>query len=237
MSAPPTAPGRSRRRRAWWTLGAVVLVVGVVVGGPWAYARFLAPVPPAPLVLEEEDEPATQQGPVDVDGPWTVGPGSQAGYRLDEILSGEPVTVVGRTEDVTGTLEVADGVLTSARVTVDVATVVTDESARDAYFRRALDTSTYPHAVFELDAPVDVSAVGASPQRTPLALSGTFTLHGHQVAAVLEAVARRTPEGIVVAGSLPVVLEDHGLTAPDLPFVTVEPAGTVEVLLVLVPAS
>ena len=208
-------------------------VVAAITGGPWVYARFLAPEPPAPLtagtVMTASPPPAPAV--VDPDGEWTVAEGSEAGYRIDEVLSGQDVVVVGRTPDVSGSLTVTDGVLTQARVVVGVETITTSESARDAYFRRALDTSTYPEATFELAEPVDVAAVGGSQEEVAVDLPGTVTLRGVSVPTTVQAVARLGPDGLEVAGSAPVTLADFGLTAPKLPFVTVAPTGTIEVLL------
>lgn len=224
------------RRRIIRTLAAVVVVVGLIAGGPWVYARLLAPQPADPLMLtapvtEPTGEPV--DGPLDVDGTWRVSEGSQAGYRLHEVLSGQPVTVVGRTTAVNGTLTVAGSVLTDAEITVDVASVSTDESARDAYFRRALDTTTHPVATFTLTEPVDVSGLGSSDRPVSVAANGTLTLHGVSRPVTVALEARWVPGGIEVAGTVPITLADHGLPAPDLRFVTVEPAGTVEMLLTL----
>ncbi len=242
MSAPPPAPQLPPEHRRRWlvtTLVAVVVAVALIVGGPWLYARVLAPEARAPLTLTTPTatpsaDPDAPPAPVDVDGTWQVGAGSAAGYRLGEVLSGEQVTVVGRTEQVTGSVTVQGGQLAQASVTVDTASIATDESARDAYFRRALDTTTFPEATFELTGPVDVSAVGTA--TTPVAVSapGTLTFHGVSQPVTAELQVQRTAEGIEVAGQVPVELEAFGLDAPDLGFVTVEPTGAVELLLVLV---
>lgn len=228
---------RSGRRRALVTVVVVLAVVAGITGGPWVYARFIAPEPPAPLTVGTAMTTSPPPAPavVDPDGTWTVGEGSEAGYRLDEVLSGQDVVVVGRTSQVSGSLTVEGNVLTQARVVVDVASITTPESARDAYFRRALDTSTYPEATFELGDPVDVSAVGGPGDGVTVELAGTITIRGTSVPTTVQAVVHLGPDGLEVAGSAPVTLADFGLTAPDLPFVTVAQTGTIEVLLVLEP--
>lgn len=241
-AAPPPAPQLPPEHRRRWlvtTLVAVVVAVGLIVGGPWFYARVLAPEARAPLTLTTPTatptaEPDVPPATLDVEGAWQVGAGSAAGYRLGEVLSGEQVTVVGRTEQVTGSATVTAGQLTEATVVVDAASIATDESARDAFFRRALDTTTFPEATFVLAAPVDVSAVGTAVGPVAVTASGTLTFHGVSQAVTAELQVQRTAEGIEVAGQVPVTLEAFGLEAPDLGFVTVEPAGAVELLLVLV---
>lgn len=232
----PTAapPEHVVRRRVLVTLGVVLVVVGLLAGGPWVYAQIFAPEAPPPLELTDPVQPESVvvvPGPLDVDGTWLVDATSEAGYRLGEILSGQPVTVVGRTDQVTGSLTVEGETLTAAEVVVDVAAVTTDESARDAYFRRALNTSTHPQAVFRLAAPVDVAGLADAEEGVPLEVPGVLVLHGVERPVTASLVAQRAGEGLEVAGTVPVVLADHGLTPPELGFVTVEPEGTVEVLL------
>ena len=225
---------KGRRRRRLMLAGAVAVVaIAAVVAGPGLYARFLAPEPPSALGLAAPAGGQPQNGasgPVE-DGAWQVSEGSEAGYRLDEVLSGQPVTVVGRTEQVTGTLVVEDGALVRAEVVVDVASITTDEPARDGYFRRALDVTDVPEARFTLTEPVDLSPLGEDGLLEVEAV-GTFTLHDITRPATVALEARRTADGgVEVAGSIPVVLTDHDLTAPDLGFVQVEPEGLVEMLL------
>ena len=149
------------------------------------------------------------------------------------MLYNEQVTVVGRTESVAGVVVIEEGLLTEVRVVVDVGSIETDESARDAFFRRALDTTRFPEAVFELTEPVDVSAIGLS--NSPLLTEGvgTLALHGiiQPVTAVLE--VQRTVDGVEVLATVEVFLSDFELSAPDLGWVVVEPIGTVEALLQL----
>lgn len=51
------------------------------------------------------------------------------------MLNGADVTVVGRTEEVTGDVTIADGELSAGTVEVDVASITTDSDRRDSYFR------------------------------------------------------------------------------------------------------
>ena len=69
--------------RAHWKaylVGAVVLVAALAVGGPLVYARWIAPEAAAPLSVGTTPPTAA---PVDdaLATAYTVGPGSQAGYR------------------------------------------------------------------------------------------------------------------------------------------------------------
>lgn len=230
------AAEQPQHERRWLvvTVVGVLLAVGLVVGGPWFYAHFLVREAPDPLMLTTPEVVRTvPQGPADIDGAWEIQPGSEAGYRLGEVLYDTEVTVVGRTESVAGVVVISDGVLVEARVVVDVGSITTDESARDAFFRRALDTTTHPEAVFELTEPVDVSPIGLADQ--PLAVHGvgTLTLHGVTRPATATLEVQRTVDGVEVLATIDLILADFDLIAPDLGWVVVEPAGTVEALLQL----
>lgn len=223
-----------RRRFLTVTVIAVLVTVAAVTGGPWVWTRLVeAPAPP-PLELTSPTAtvPAATPDP-DPDGAWTVTEGSEAGYRIGEVLTGEQVEVVGRTEQVTGTATVTDGQLTAAQVTVDASTLTTDQSARDLYVTRALNTSVHQHATFELSGAVDVSALATSTGPVTVQAPGRLTIAGVQLDVVAELEVQHVDGGLEVAGRVPVALADLGLTAPDLGFVTVEPTGAVEILLVL----
>lgn len=228
-------PPEHRRRWLILTVVGVVLAVGAVTGGPWVYAMVTAEPPPEPLELSTPSpEPVVDpDAPIDPDGAWSVQEGSEAGYRIGEVLNGKQVEVVGRTQTVTGTVTIADGTLTSVLITVDAASLTTDSSARDVYVRRALDTSTYPEATFELAEPVDVAAIGTEPSPVTVEVPGRLTIAGTAVEVTAELRVQRTVDGLEVVGVLPVALADLGLAVPDLGFVTVEPKGSVELRLVL----
>lgn len=234
------SPDERDRRRRWVLRSAVgvVVTVALVAGVPWVYARLLAPSRPAPLALSHAAASQAAEPPVPaavepgwLDGPWVVAAGSEAGYRLGEVLSGEPATVVGRTDDVSGSLEVHGGALVAAEVAVEVTTISTDESARDAYTRLALDATEHPVATFVLTETVDVTALATTADPVTLTVPGELELHGQARPVVAELQVRRTADGVEVAGQVPVVLADHGLRAPDLGFVTVDPEGLVEMRL------
>ncbi len=234
--ADPSVHAAHRRRALVRTIIGIGLALAVIVGGPFVYARFFAPEPADPLALTEPTPSASPEVPtgvVDIDGVWRVLEGSEAGYRLGEVLSGQDVTVVGRTERVTGTVTITGGALAAATVTVDAGTISTDEAARDAFFRRALDTSEFPQATFVLTQPVDVSAIGQSDQPLTVAAAGDLTFHGLTRPVTAELEAQRTVDGVEVVGRIPVTLADFELTAPDLGWVVVEPTGVIEVRLLL----
>lgn len=219
------------RGRIWWFLGGgVALLVLALVAGPLIYAALDEDAPPAQTV---EAQPEGAELSAETDGTWTVGPGSTAGYRVDEVLNGVDNTVAGTTGEVTGTVVVEGGSLTSAEMTVDIASIATDNGRRDGYFRdNVMDVGQFPTATFAVTEPVQLPELTGTPVTVPV--TGELTVKGttREVQAELSAV--RTPDGVDVSGSIPVTFADHGIEPPNLGFVRVEDAGAVEFLLHLV---
>lgn len=229
------ASATPHRRRLVLTVVGVVLAAVLLTGGPWVLSRVLSDTAEEPLALSSAvEQPATDPDePIDLEGTWTIAEGSQAGYRIDEVLAGDEVEVVGRTDQVSGSATISDGELVAAEAVVQVAGITTDQSARDVYFQRALDTTTYPEATFSLTEPVDVAEVGTSTEPVTVEAVGELTIGGTAVDVTAQLEVQRTDAGLEVAGQVPVELTDLGLTAPDLGFVTVSSDASIEMLLIL----
>lgn len=234
---------RKRTTVIAWTVGTLaVLGLAAFIFGPGIYARYAESVVDAPPSISAA--PSSPEGTAapgeaeDFAGQWSVGAGSYAGYRVDEVLRGEDVTVTGRTERVTGNVTVDSSgndagalTLTSAEVVVDVGSIATNEPPRDAYFRdTALQVSEFPTATFTLAEPVDL----ASPvdgQAQTVDAEGNLTLHGVTQPVTVELQAALAGSGAQVAGSIPITFSDFAVDAPSLGFVEVENAGAVEFLV------
>lgn len=217
--------------------GLGVLAAGAVaaIAGPAIYRDFIASEPaPAPELQAEQNllEPAgAPLDPASLVGTWEVGTGSEAGYRVDEVLHGTDVTVTGRTEEVTGSLTVADDGLTleTAELSVDVASIATDSAQRDAYFRdRALRADEFPAATFTLAEPVALEVPPAASAITEATATGDLTIAGVTNRVTADVQVRSDGETVEVAGSIPVTFADYGVEAPNLGFVQVEPEGRIE---------
>ncbi|SFE06010.1 YceI family protein [Blastococcus tunisiensis] len=210
-------------RRAWVLLAIpVVLVLGLVLG-PLAYAALQDDAPPAATVQAQPSGAELSSG---TDGSWTVSDGSTAGYRVDEVLNGADVTVAGTTGQVSGSVVVEGGALESAEVVVDVASVPTDSARRDAYFRDSImDVGTHPTATFTVTGPVQLPELSGTPVTVPV--TGELTLAGETRAVQVDLSVVRTPEGVDVSGSIPVVFTDFAIEPPNLGFVRVDDQGTV----------
>lgn len=229
--------------RAHWKaylLGAVVLVALLAVGGPFVYARYIAPEAPAPLSVSAPPTAAPATAPVAALAPaYAVAPGSQAGYRVGELLYGQRVDAVGRTPDVTGSVRLAGTRVTAGEITVDVRTVASDQSRRDDYFTdNIMQTARYPNAVFTLTQPVDLGAEFAAGNRRTADATGTLTVKDVTREVTFPLTALRSGDTIDVSGSVPVTFTDFGIEPPNFgDVVKVDPTGEVEFLVKLNPRS
>ncbi|GGU34603.1 YceI family protein [Nocardioides albus] len=216
------------RTKAAVGIGAVVVVVGGVAAifGPGWYADRAEDAADEPT-LSASAAPAEA---TDSNGTWTVSDGSFAGYRVDEVLQGEDVTVTGRTEDVTGQVTIAEGEVTDASIEVKTATIATDSDRRDDYFRNnAIQAEEFPTATFELTEPAAIEE-GA----TEVELVGDLTVRGETRPVTVDAeVGGDSADALQVVGSVPVTFADFGIEAPNLGFVRVEDAGSIEFSLAL----
>ncbi|XXK71524.1 YceI family protein [Clavibacter michiganensis] len=157
-----------------------------------------------------------------------MGGSSYAGYRVDEVLNGTPVTVNGRTDAVTGDITVAGSQVTKGTMTVDVTQIHTDQPPRDAYFQNeAMKTGDFPTATFTLTQPIAADGVEAGVPAT-YDVTGDLTLHGVTKSVTAQMQASFTSDGGQIVGSIPITFQDFGVQAPSLGFVTVEDHGSVE---------
>jgi polyisoprenoid-binding protein YceI len=222
--------------------GVLVLGATAAIAGPIVYRDLIvgeadaAPtVTAAPTPTDATTDAAVDS--TDLTGDWVVADGSFAGYRVDEVLNGTDVTVTGRTEDVTGSLTVDGLELTEAEFTVDVASIATDSSSRDSYFRdNALRVSEFPTATFVLTDTVSATAPPVVGEVQTVTATGDLTIAGVTRPVTVELQAVLNAADGQVAGSIPITFADFGVEAPNLGFVSVEPEGFIEFSLVISPA-
>ncbi|HET9443600.1 MAG TPA: YceI family protein [Acidimicrobiales bacterium] len=234
-------------RKRWlpWVLAAPITLVVIVPVAVWTYLNVVRDDAPDRLTLDAGAgegtattaagaTPATAAPGAPLDGVWKVGAGSTAGYRVKEILFGQDATAVGRTDDVTGQIEVAGTTVTSASFTVDMTTVASDESRRDNQFRgRIMDVARFPTSTFVLTAPVSVGALPGEGEQVTVEATGDLTLRGTTRRVTVDLGAQRSGGGIRVAGSIPVVFGEWGIPNPSFGPAEVGDRGELEFLLVL----
>jgi polyisoprenoid-binding protein YceI len=225
-----------RRPRTWLiAIPIAVLLVGVV--GPWVYINFIKDDPPERLSFDDvpSDTSSTQSGESardSIEGSWSVAAGSQAGYRVKEILFGQDTEAVGRTQAVTGTLAIDGTTVTTAEFTVDLTTVTSDESRRDNQFQgRIMDTATFPTATFVLTQPIELDAVPANLEEITAPAVGDLMLRGVTHEVTFDVVARRDGAQFQVDASIPIVFDDYDIPEPSFGPAQVGDDGEIEVLL------
>ncbi|OQJ58466.1 YceI family protein [Clavibacter michiganensis] len=193
-------------------LGTSAAVVVVLVSAPPRSAprstatRSSAPLrPPRP----SRPTPPTPRSTRATCREWQIGTGSTAGYRVAEVLNGTDVTVVGKTEDVTGDVTVDGSTLTAATVKVDVASIATDAAPRDEYFRgTAMEVSEYPDATFTLHAAGRRGRARERPGR-----DGRRDRRAHDARRDADRTvplqAALSGDGVQISGSIPVTFSDY----------------------------
>jgi polyisoprenoid-binding protein YceI len=218
-----------------YVVGVVALVVLLGVGGPFVYTRWIAGDAAAPLAVSAS-EAATPTG--ELASAYTVGDGSEAGYRVGELLGGQRVDAVGRTPDVTGTVALSGTRVTSGEVTVQLSTVTSDQTRRDGQFTGSImETATYPTATFTLTGPLELGADFANGTSTTVTATGTLTLKDVTREVSFPLTAVRDGANLDVSGSIPVTFTDFGIDPPSIgDFVKVDETGQVEFLLTLSPS-
>ena len=225
--------------------GIVVAVVAVaLVAGPWVYINLVREPAPERLLdeattgtvatsdtTESSGAPATSLD--DPSGTWQVTNTSQVGYRVDEVLFGQKVTAVGRTNAVTGSLVIDDGVVASGQFVVDMTTVKSDEPKRDAQFEsRIMDVINYPTATFVLTSPITLASTSTT-SSTMNTATGELTLRGTTKPVSVSVVSEVRDGRIMVTGEFTVIFSEWGIPNPSIPGISTEDFGLLEFQLVL----
>jgi polyisoprenoid-binding protein YceI len=217
-------------RRLIIVAAALILVVAGV------FAVFIlrgSDAPPPPTLTAEETATAI---PAAGATSWQVAAGDETfvGYRVrEEFASIGVADAVGRTGEVTGTVDVDGDQLTAATLETDMTTLRSDEARRDDALRtRGIETDSFPTSEFELTEPVDVT-------RRNQRVRGELTLHGEtQPIAVRVSAQRLGSQAIELVGEAPIAFADFQIEPPSVAgVVTVEDQGTLEFKIRLRPAG
>jgi polyisoprenoid-binding protein YceI len=221
--------------RKRWLVAAVVLALALAVGGPYIYINLIQGDAPDRLDVATRQAAAATTGASPsgwLDGTWTAGSGSQAGYRVKEVLLGQNTEAVGRTTAVTGQLAASGTQVRSGSFTVDLTKVTSDEQRRDGQFQgRIMDTASYPTATFKLLEPITLRSVPADGATVTATASGELALHGTTKPVTVQVSAQRTGDSSQVSGTIPVAFSDYNIPNPSFGPVTTEDHGEIEFLL------
>lgn len=204
-------------------IGAVV--VGVVViglAGVFIYARVTDDDTPAKTV-DNAAAPTDCQSATSVDGSWTVSPGSEVGYQVEEelALGAATTTAQGRTSDVTGSMTINGTTVSTAEFTAQMDTVKSSESRRDNQFRtRIMDVAQYPTASFTLTSPIDLGNIPSEGEKVTTNANGNLTIRGVTQPVTVELHAQRAGCEVRVDAQIPIEFADFGIPEASFP-----PAG------------
>jgi polyisoprenoid-binding protein YceI len=221
----------------------LAIVVVAAIAGPFIYIHFIEGTPPAKLALPSTSTTSangstssTSPGATkSLEGTWNVGPGSVAGYRVGEILIGQSTTAVGRTSQVWGSLTIASNMVTAGTITVNMASVESDQAQRNAQFAgRIMDVAKYPTATLVLTKPIVLGTNLATGSVQHYPASGQLTMHGVTNPVSFEVSAVKTSSGVAALAQIPILFSSFGIANPSVGgLVNTSSAGTIEVLLSL----
>ena len=179
-----------------------------------------------------------------IDGTWTVdtsigsfsfedASSSFVGFRVAEELASIGATeAVGRTPDVSGTIEIEGTALVGASIEADFTAIVSNDDRRNSKIQGALETSQFPTATFVLAEPVDFGSIPGEGESISVTATGALTVHGISNTIEIPLQARLIDEVIVIVGSTEIVFEDYDVEAPSAVIVlSVEDHGIVELQL------
>ena len=158
---------------------------------------------------------------------------SFVGFRVEEVLDGiGSNTAVGRTPEVTGSVFIEGTTLTTAEITADLTSIVSDESRRDDHIQETLNTSSNPNADFVLVDSIELGDGAESGELVSVIASGDLTINGVTNQEAFEIEAQLVDGTILVTATSEIDFADYQVTAPTSQLVlSVEDHGIVEVQL------
>ncbi len=233
------------RTRLLVIAAAAVAAVALVAGG--AYLYYFTGLRTSPPQLGLTATPAatptaggsTPTASAGLSGSWTVASGSVAGYRVKELFVGQTSKheAVARTSTVSGGLTVSSGAdayqVSNVTITVGLAGLESkdqvagrDVTQRDGVVSRQLDVSQFPTATFSVVSASVPSAVTSGP--VDVTAAGKLTIHGVTRDVTVKAKAQLAGSRVEIAGSIAINMADYGVSPPQVPFVTVDTALTLE---------
>ena len=241
-------------KRHWKKIvGAVVVLIALVVGVSWFYAKVINKAPaklaPNDLIAALDATPAssgtdssTEPAPTttasarpasSINGVWHPLSTSLIRYRVKESINGFDSTAVGETNHITGALTIDVNKIRGAGLTVDMTTFHSDESRRDKQFNgRVMDVTTFPTATFNITQPIQLPSVPAEGKTIDTTATGDLTMHGTTKSVTFDLQATIKNGRIGIIGSIPIVFADYGIPNPSFATVTTADHGELEFIVV-----
>ena len=232
-------------------IGAAVALaaMGMIAGSAYIYFFSGFRTSPSQLGLTTPSATGAPAAPsAGLAGNWRIASGSVAGYRVKELFVGQTAKheAVARTSTVSGGLTVSgdsSGYQVSAiTFNAGLADLHSIDSVagrnvtqRDSVVSRQLDVPQFPTATFTA---VSMSVpVAAASGQTEVAVTGRLTIHGVTKHVTAKAKGQVVGDRVEIAGSFSIAMQDYQVSPPQAPFVTVDPAVTIEFDLFLTKAA
>jgi polyisoprenoid-binding protein YceI len=224
-------------------VAATAALVVVVVAGVGGYVYFFSNLRSSPtslgLTASPGASPTATGAASDLAGTWTVTTGSQARYRVKELFAGQTAKhdAVAQTSSVSGSITVSGDASGYQAAAISVIADLTslhsidsvagrDVTQRDGITSRQLDVQQYPDAKFTATSASVPGTVTTS--RVDVTVTGALTIRGVTRPVTASAKAQFVGGKIEIAGSVAINMTDYGVTPPQVPFTTVDPAATIE---------
>jgi polyisoprenoid-binding protein YceI len=216
----------------------VVVVAVLAVGAPavaFAYFHFVQKPAPRHLSLADPAPGSPAGGGAgSVAGVWKPTSGTEVGYRVSEVAFGQKAEAVGRTSQVSGTMTIDGTTVTAVELSVDMASVQSDQSRRDNQFRgRIMDVADFPSASFRLTSPIPLGGGGSGGSGTfSVTATGDLTLRGTTRRVTVTLKAQRRGDTIAVNGTIPIKFAEWKIPNPSFGPISTEDHGELELLVV-----
>jgi len=220
-------------------VGSAAFIAVLAVVAPFVYIHFVEGPPPSKLALPTTHSASTASGVTDIAGVagiYHVGSGSQAGYRVSEVLIGQSSTAVGRTTKIWGSVTLSGTSVMTGTFAVNMSTVQSDQSERNSQFDgRIMDVAKYPTATLKLTEPIALRTIPRLGSSRSFAAAADLSMHGVTRELTFPLMAERTANGIYALAEVPIVFADWDIANPSIGgFVTTDSSGTLEVLVHLI---
>ena len=165
---------------------------------------------------------------------------SEAAYFVSEELAsvGLPSTAKGTTNEVAGQFSLkVDGttiaVTGDSQLTVDLRNLTSDKTMRDRRVQEALQTSTFPTAIFTISNVTGYNASIPDGEEQTMQLGGALKLHGVAKQVTWDVRARRQGNVISVLATLTVSFADFNITPPRFAgLVSIDDKATLQIQLI-----
>jgi polyisoprenoid-binding protein YceI len=221
-------------------IGAAAGLAAAALVGGGAYIYYFSGLRTSPAQLGLTATPAASSSPATPStGSWTAAAGSVAGYRVKELFVGQTSKheAVARTSTVSGSLTVSGGStgyqVSDVTITVGLAGLQSkdqvagrDVSQRDGVVSRQLDVQQFPTATLTVVSASVPAGVSTGP--VDVTAAGKLTIHGVTKDVTVTAKAQVVGDKVEIAGNIAINMTDYGVSPPQVPFVTVDSALTIE---------